>query len=258
MKNLKELEKSKGVLLYASNTGTVDYQMIAEVSGQLATHHLHLPVTVVAASQKNNSRYNIDSGKFEQWNNMGRYCAYEDSPYDITLLLDCDYLVFDDSLLKILDSLEGYKIARQNNFVENSSPYRMHRYSLPQLWATVVAFDRSNKSRLLFELVGRIQRNYGYYTKLYNIPSGIYRNDFAFTIADNILNGYCQDHSNYLPWPITSISQPIQSLRLNGNKFYLKSSNKGYVLPKQDLHIMSKAWFQTSECRDVLEEALNA
>lgn len=258
MKNSKKLEKSKGVLLYATNTETVDYQSIASVSSQLAKHYLQLPVTVVGGNQETNSRYSIDSNKFERWNNLGRYRAYDDSPYDITLLLDCDYLVFSESLLKILDNLNGYKIARQNQFVGNASPDRMHQYSIPQLWATVVAFDRSDKSRLLFDLVGRIQRNYGYYSKLYNIPAGIYRNDFAFTIADNILNGYCQDHVNYLPWPITSISQPIQSLKLEGSKFYLKSNNRGYILPKQDLHIMSKAWFQTGECDAVLKEALNA
>lgn len=258
MKNLKKLEKSKGVLMYATNTETIDYNSIANTNRRLIEHYLQLPVTIISSVPSQNHRFNIDSNKFEKWNNLGRYNAYEDSPYDITILLDCDYLVFSNSLLKILPVLNGYKIARHNNFVETSTPDKMHQYSLPQLWATVVIFDKSKKSRLLFELVGRIQRNYGYYTRLYNIPAGNYRNDFAFTIADNILNGYCQEQNNYLPWPITSISQPIQSLRLTNNMFYLKSSSKGYVLPKQDLHIMSKAWFASVDCVTVIEEALNA
>ena len=258
MKNLKKLEKSKGVLLYATNTDTVDYLSIANINRQLIERYLQLPVTIVSSESSSNRRYNIDSNEFEQWNNLGRHTAYDDSPYDITLLLDCDYLVFDSNLLKILDGVSGYKIARHNRFVEGTSPNLIHRYSLPQLWATVVAFDRSETSKMLFDLVGRIQRNYGYYTRLYNIPAGNYRNDYAFTIADNILNGYCQDASNYLPWPIVSISQPIQSLRLQGDKFYLRSGDRGYVLPKQDLHIMSKAWFASEDCRTVIKEALNA
>lgn len=258
MKNLKRSENSKGVLIYATNTDTVDYLSIANINRRLIEHYLKLPVTIISSTVSDNRRYNIDSLKFEQWNNLGRHNAFEDSPYDITLLLDCDYLIFDRALLKILDLCTGYKIARHNDFVETAAPDKIHRYSLPQLWATVVAFDRSKQSELLFDLVGKIQRNYGYYTKLYNIPAGNYRNDFAFTIADNIINGYCQDPINYLPWPIVSITKPIQSLTLNQNKFFLKINDKGYVLPKQNLHIMSKAWFSTDDCSNVVRTALDA
>lgn len=258
MNNLDKSEKSKGVLLFATNTDTIDYVAIAEMSSKLISHYLQLPVTIVTSGTSNNRRLSVDTGKFESWYNNYRYSAYEQSPYDITLLLDCDYLVFNRNLLKLLHNVSGYKIAKHNNFVESISPTYMGKHSIPQLWATVIIFDKSEKSKLLFELVGKIQRNYGYYCALYNIPPSNFRNDFAFAIADNIINGYCQDIENYIPWSLTTISEPITDLSLIQNKFYLKTKDRAYVLPKQDLHIISKAFLQSTQCRELIERDINA
>lgn len=260
MKSYEKLEKSKGVLLFANNTSTIDYVKIATRSQQLIEHYLKLPVTIVSNNTNliKNQRYSIDSNKFEPWNNLGRGQAYELSPYDQTVLLDCDYLIFNDQLLKVLDSTQDYLIARHNNYIDGAATTPMGTYSLPHLWATVVIFNRTEKAKLLFELVNKIERNYKYYYFLYNINSGKFRNDYAFTIADNILNGYTQDKKNYLPWPLLTVNNTIDRLELKQNSFYLTSNNKGYVLPKQDLHILSKAYLESPECANLIQEALNA
>jgi hypothetical protein len=250
--------KSKGVLLFATNTDTVDYVTIAHRAERLINHYLGLPVTMVEGTRRPNRRYNVDSEQFEQWNNTGRSKAYDLSPYDQTILLDCDYLVFDDNLLKVLESNVDYKIARHNRFVDHADHNTMGKHSLPFLWATIVVFDRTPKSQMLFDLVARIERNYAYYCRLYNVRDTIYRNDYAFAMADNILNGYCQDKANYLPWPLISVANPIDSLELRDQKLLLKVKDQAHVLPKQSLHILSKAFLLSDACERLIEAAIDA
>lgn len=251
--------KSKGVVLFATNTDTVDYVSIAYRAERLINHYLDLPVTIVETSQTTaNKRYNIDTGTFESWNNKGRGTAYELSPYDQTLLIDSDYLIFDNNLLKILDTLQDYTIAKQNKFIDGSQPRMMGKYSLPTLWATVIAFNKTAKSQALFDLVKRIERNYAYYWRLYNVNATNFRNDYAFSIADNMLNGYAQDKKNYLPWPIVTVNRPIQRLSLDKNRFFLETNDQGYVLPKQSLHVMSKKYLLGDELAALIEVATDA
>jgi len=258
MKKSNKLEKSKGVLLFATNTATIDYVAIAQRAERLINHYLQLPVTIVSGKPKANNRYNIDSNLIEQWNNGGRSDAYKLSPYDQTILLDCDYFMFDDSFLKILDTVIDYAIPRYNNFVGESSLENMGKYSLPALWATVIVFNKTEKSQMLFDLVARIERNYSYYRTLYNIQATNYRNDYAFTIADNMLNGYVQDSANYLPWPIRTVASTIDSLELKGQTLLLKTNSKGYVLPKQNLHIISKRYLLSDACAQLIKAATDA
>lgn len=259
MKNLNVLEKSKGVVLFATNTKTIDYVSIARRCERLVNYYLNLPVTIITnQSPIKNQRYSVDSKTFEQWNNSGRANAYQASPYDQTILIDCDYLIFDDNLLKILATTQDYTIASSNKFIDTVTPTKMGLYSLPTLWATVIVFNKTPKAKMLFDLVLRIERNYAYYQRLYNLESNSFRNDYAFTIADNILNGYAQDPANYLPWPIYTVANPIDSLDLQDQKILLKTQGKGYVLPKQNLHIISKSYLLSDACDQLIKAATNA
>jgi len=258
MKNLSVLEKSKGVLLFATNTKTVDYVSIAQRAEKLINHYLNLPVTIVSNTSTENVRYSVDSKQFEQWNNCGRHLAYKLSPYDQTILIDSDYLIFDNNLLKILETTQDYTIARHNLVLDGTDFSTMGKYSLPTLWATVLVFNKTPKAKLLFDLVARIERNYSYYRALYNIETSIFRNDYAFTIADNILNGYTQDIINYLPWNVVTVSNPIESLKLIDQTMHLKTASAAYVLPKQNLHVISKSYLLSDECSQLIEDSIRA
>lgn len=258
MKNSNASAKSRGVVIFATNTDTVDYESIADRASQLIKRYLNLPTTILSGTTSSNRRYSVDSGNFETWNNLGRHMAYELSPYDQTILLDSDYFVLDDNLLKVLDSLQDYKIVRHNQYLDGSKVNPMGKYSLPYLWATIVAFERTPKAQALFDFVARIERNYAHYQRLYNITAGNFRNDYAFTIADLALNGYTQDTQNYIPWPMLTVSTGIDELALQGNKLIVKANNQAYVLPKQSLHIMSKAWLTSTSCQQFVEDAVRA
>ena len=106
MPNLNESAKSKGVVIFATNTRETDYVAIAEQNARLVQHFLGLPTTIVSATDTGtNRRFSSDTGTFVEWNNFGRHEAYEASPYDETIILDADYLILDDSLFRTFCSI---------------------------------------------------------------------------------------------------------------------------------------------------------
>lgn len=268
MQNLKNLEKSKGVLVFAFNTGTIDYVKIADRTSQLIAHNLKLPVTLVT-DQTSEPMFAYDNvirvdqtegnfrlnGKHEQiaWRNFDRYLAYELSPYTDTILLDTDYLVLDDSLLRLFETDFDYKLMHHS--VTDSGPMQedMGNTSLPFVWATLVLFRKSERARLLFNLVGRIQRNYGYYRSLYNIREGNYRNDYAFAIANIILNGYSINEDQGIPWSMYTIEKSIDKIMLTDTQVQIYYNNTATVVPYQNIHVMDKAYLQSRDFEQVVE-----
>ena len=57
-------------------------------------------------------------------------------------------------------------------------------------WATVVFFRKTKVNEIYFNLIKHIQENYMHYRSVYQFKSNVYRNDFAFSIAAHIMNGY--------------------------------------------------------------------
>jgi hypothetical protein len=257
MQNLNESEKSKGVVVFAFNTN-VDYVGIADNSSRLIAHNLQLPVTLItdhAADPKfaydqviridpQGATYRTEDATV-QWRNFGRYLAYELSPYDETILLDTDYLVLDNSLLKLFETAWDYKLMHHNVDANGSSYEMMGTTSLPFVWATVVLFRKSPRAEMLFHLVGKIQRNYDYYRQLYNIREGNYRNDYAFAIANIILSGYNVNEIQGIPWNMFTINEKITGMTAAGNQIHVRHSDNALVLPRQNIHVMDKEYLLT-------------
>jgi hypothetical protein len=245
-KNLEKLEKSKGIVAFAINTETTDYVSIATQTLKVASRTLNLPYTLITdtTSTDFNQRYDIDSGQFVQWNNFGRCSVYELSPYDETLVIDADYLVLDSNLKNIFETPWDYLLQRHSHALTQEWPNTMGPNSLPFVWATVFAFRKTNKARLFFDLVKRIQNNYGYYHSLFNIRERNYRNDYAFAIADYILNGYTINTQS-IPGSMLTVDQPVASMTIDNNRVIIKDDKKSYVVPCTDMHIMSKTYLQS-------------
>jgi hypothetical protein len=240
MKKSVVQEKSRGVLLFAFNTNQTDYVKIAERASRLISHTLELPVTIISDRDITNSLINSKPGKGTAWRNGDRYRAYELSPYDETLLLDSDYLMLDNNLLKLFEQSYDYRIMTHNQSQTGAWSEQMGAYSFPYQWATAILFKKTNKSKMLFDLVGRIQRNYNYYCHLYQISQSNFRNDYAFTIADNLLNGYNQTLDQGIPWPMLTFNEVVESLTLKNNMIVIKEKNRAYLIPRQNIHIMDK------------------
>jgi hypothetical protein len=262
MTNSENLEKSismsRGVVVFAFNTATVDYVKIADQTSQLITMSLGLPITLITDYDADPKfRYdniitidkqgdNFRDGSV-QWRNFGRHYAYTLSPYDETVLLDTDYLVLDNSLNTLFATDFDYKLMHHNTNYAGAVYEQMGEISLPFVWATVVLFRKSKKSQLLFDLVGKIERNYGYYRALYNIREGNYRNDYAFAIANNILSGYNLNESQGIPWPMFTIEEKIDQILYDDNFLYVYSQGTGKVVARQNTHIMDKQYLQSAE-----------
>jgi hypothetical protein len=245
MTNLNASVKSRGAVLFAFNTDTVNYELIAKRASRLITHSLGLPVTVITQQFSIQTNTRIGYAHGTQWFNGDRYRAYELSPYDETLLLDSDYVILDDSLLKLLDTTVDYTIMTDNQNFNQSMTGNMGELSLNFVWATAVAFKKTPRSKMLFDLVGRVQHNYGYYCKLYNIRRGNFRNDYAFAIADNIINGYAP--SPGIPWTMLTVDKTVEALEVKNNKIVVREKDSAHIVPLQNLHVMDKEYLQSDE-----------
>jgi hypothetical protein len=272
--NSNVYEKSKGVLLFAFNSARVNYVNIADQTSQLIEKHLKLPITLVtdhdaepkfnydriirASSKSGNTRNDRENNQYE-WKNLDRYMAYELSPYDTTLLCDVDYAVFDTSLLKLFDQDYDYKLMYHTQTPKEFNNDEMGPVSLPMVWATVVIFKKTNRAKIFFDLIGRIQRNYNYYRLLFKIRDGNYRNDFAFSMANIISNGYTIPEENNIPWTMTTIDKNIDTAELKNNFIVIKykDTTTADVLSKQNLHIMDKNFLVSEQFKSIVDKVCN-
>lgn len=255
--NLNNSVKSRGIVAFAVNTDATDYESIANITIPHAAKVLGLPYTIITEEYitdyaYTNYRYDRDSNEFVQWRNVGRNLAYELSPYAETLVIDIDYIVQDRELLKIFEVDWDYILMREARSLNNDYiPATMGAHSLPFVWATVFAFRKTPRSQLFFDLVQRIQANYHYYRDLFNVESRQYRNDYAFAMADIILNGY-RVQSNSIPGLMLNITHTIESITVKDNKVIVKDSACAYVLPKMNMHVMSKQYLQSENFKEFI------
>jgi hypothetical protein len=260
MKTSKKLEKSRGIVAFAYNVDTIDYVSIARSTLALASKQLNLPYTLITDRELKNElhtmRHDVDTGEFIKWRNVGRHHAYDLSPYEETLVIDVDYLILDTNLNKIFDVNWDYLLARNSHALTAQWSSTMGSNSLPYVWATVFAFRKTEKSKMYFDLIGRIQRNYAYYCALFNVDGRNYRNDYAFAMADTILNGYTIGKKS-IPGSILAVDQSIQSMTVRDKRIVVKDKNKSYVLPRTNLHVMSKAYLQGDDFKILVDQLIN-
>ena len=271
MKNLKKSEKSKGVVVFAFNSSTIDYVKVADQTSRLIHATLNLPVTLITDnnanpsfdydcvikvdSQSGNVR-NSSTGELVEWRNFDRYLAYKLSPYDTTILLDCDYLVLDKSLLKLLDQNFDYRLMHYSHRPKEDMYQIMGTLGLPLIWATVVLFKKSDAAQQYFDLVGRIQQNYFYYSMLFNCV-GSFRNDHAFAIANLILNGYSIDEYKSIPWSMLTVDKPIESIEIKNDFVVLRRRDSADVVVRQNIHVMDKKFLSSDNFKNFVDEICN-
>jgi hypothetical protein len=264
MKKSVVLAKSRGVLLFAFNTERTDYVRIAEQAARLVHHTLDLPVTLVTETTVESEHFdtvisvdnelkNYKVGETGSWRNGDRFRAYELSPYDETLLVDTDYLMLDCNLLKLFDQDFDYRIMSWNNKPSTRWNLKMGMFGHDYQWATAILFRKTVKSKMLFDLVGRVQRNYLYYMKLYHMREGNFRNDYAFTIANNILNGYDLSFDQGIVTPMLTFADVTTSITTQGDMLVVKERERAYVIPRQNIHVMDKGYLLSDNFADFVD-----
>ena len=250
---------NKGVLLLYSKSDKIDYEKLAHLCEKFCSKNLDLPVHIQELSlEKTNVRTFRWAGNKEEtveWNNLDRCNAFEISPFDQTLLLDVDFFVTNNNLLNYFDGLcdflvydNAYDITEQNKL--DDCKY-MTKNNFKMLWATVCYFQKNDHVQKIFELWKNVQDNFVYYGQLFGFSFECYRNDYAMTIANHLMNGYSVE--NKFIGSLPSLSPLDEVVDFKKNTFvtkYQRGDKQDCVLWNSNLHIMNKKSLLETEIYD--------
>ena len=213
---------SKGILLFAQNNHSVDYIKQAIFCAKKIKKHLGLPVALATdnpnyleqkypyykkyiehvitqewyeCAQKRTYRDGTMSNRDLEWRNHNRSTAYNITPFEETIVMDTDFIIGNDILLNAFDTDQEFLIYRHITDLNMDRPdeYRFNKISdrsVDMYWATVFYFKKTEGMKFFFDLVSHIKENWSYYRLIYQIPRRTFRNDFAFSIAIHIINGF--------------------------------------------------------------------
>jgi hypothetical protein len=234
---------TNGVLLFAHNSPEVDYGLTAIIAGGLAKKNLEVPVSLVTDTgtlswlkesemlekaktvfdkiltverpHTTNTRTLHDGffGKEVPFVNSNRYSAWDITPYDRTLIIDSDYLIFSNSLNEYWDVDASVMVASAMNDIVGTRgkilDSKVSETGVQLFWATTVMFTKNEESKFFFQLVNFIKDNYSYYADLFRFDPRQYRNDIAFSIAKHIMNGFETEFVYTLPPVFTVFDRDI-------------------------------------------------
>ena len=258
---------TRGALLFAFNTPKYNYYSMAVYTAKRINYFLDLPVTIVTDidSIPDKINYNFDNTVIVNpdknnkrdlgvWINKGRYQAYELSPYDETLLLDTDYMVNSNTLLKTFEYSIDFCCHDTTSFLLRPGVPQeyLSSYSYKTLWATVVAFRKTKRAEQIFECLEMVQKNFKHYSFIHSFLSSVYRNDYALTLALRIANGHVILPGDIIPWNLNHIGKDTWVYKNNelvnnteftvmGEKTHRGKTRTEYLTIKNtDFHVISK------------------
>ena len=214
-------KNKKGVLIFARNNAQIDYIKQAHFLAKRIKHYLNLPTTVVTdsinylkdtykdyktvfdqvievplATSPSRKRYYDGTNVFKQleFKNDLRTSAYELTPYDETLMLDSDYIVSNDLFKNCFTQDHDFLIFKEahdlSGFRNDAQFVHISDTSVDFYWATCVFFRKTEANKIFFDLTKHIQENWQHYNSIFQINRGTFRNDWVFSIAIHIMNGY--------------------------------------------------------------------
>ncbi len=272
---------NRGILIFAHNNRDVDYALMSTISGGLAKKHLSLPVSLVtdqttvdwmhesdiwSRAEKifdkiilvekpitDNSRKLHDGieGKLVPFVNLNRNDAYSLTPYDQTLLIDSDFLIFSNDLNNYWEYSDKVLLGHSINDVIGKSRLGYHDLYVsdtgPHLyWATTIMFTKNDYSKNFFNILAHVKENYDYFSDLYRFYVKNYRNDIAFSIAQHIIDGNETQPNSHLPPVFSFIDKDVlHSVDEDGKlTFLVHATGERFCassIKNTDVHIMNKA-----------------
>lgn len=271
---------NKGIVIYAHNNRKVDYALMAVIAGGLAKKNLGVPVSII--TDQSTVEWMQQSGIYEKADalfdkiilvdrpitdnqrrlhdgvsedivpflNSNRTSVWDLTPYDRTLLIDSDYLIFSNHLNEYWDVDQDVMIGESINDINEQ--YRMgyhDRYvsdtGIKLYWATTVMFTKNERSKFFFDMVSYVKENYSFYADLYRFDSKQYRNDISFSVAKHIIDGFETSDQHMLPPVLTAIDRDVL-YEVKDNKltflinYSLGTAFCAAVINNLDVHVMNK------------------
>lgn len=253
--------KSRGVLILYSESNHLDYKRLADLCARLAEHYLDVPVTIKKIQPKKKGRRVFKYENLElvttEWNNSGRYNAYNLSPYDETLLIDADYFIQNDNLANYFGSDHDFLCHNKSWDVTSLGQLRgdesMAGNGFKMRWATVCYFKKSDHAKNIFSMWEKVANDYEYYSKLVGFSTAPFRNDFCLSIAHQTCSGY--SNVDTFPHDLPSIST-VNKIIDYGNKnwliLYSYRNKQNVIRYSGDLHVMNKRCILETDLYDKL------
>lgn len=277
---------SNGVLLFAHNNQEIDYAFQAVVCASFIKKNLNVPVSLVTDQgtidwldkqdpthrdifdkiiihdkpddRLTPKRYYDGSltYKLSSFWNYDRVQAYDLTPYDQTLVIDTDVLVVNDRLNSIWETETDFMINSKHIDISKDRDdfefVRIADHSISFVWATAFYFKKSLWTKTFFELCKHIAENYEFYKFTYQIYYPIVRNDYVFSIALHMMQGFTDvGKPMTLPINIYYITDRDELFDVRSDKDFLflvqKKDCLGEYVPvktsNQVVHIMNKHSF---------------
>lgn len=269
-----------GVVIYAYNNRKVDYALMSLISGGLAKKNLQVPVTLITDQStvnwmKESDIYNKSQEIFEQiiltdrpdtnnqrrlydgttndivpFINSNRCSVWDLTPYDRTLLIDSDFLIFSNNLSEYWKVDQDVMIGESINDLYDQTRLGFHdRYvsdtGIKLYWATTVMFTKNQNSKFFFDTIDHVRKNYDFYSDLYRFDNRQYRNDISFSVAKHIFDGFETSTQQMLPSVLTTLDKDILiDVADNKLKFLINYNlNDNFcaaAVSNIDIHIMNK------------------
>jgi hypothetical protein len=255
---------SKGALLIATPHDEIDYIGFARLSARLIEKHLGIDTHIhIDRSDSHNIRqfrWHDEKTQTVLWKNNSRTLAYDISPFDQTLLIDVDYLTFNNNMLDYFDKDFEFlcydKVWDVTGTDSFNADEKMTRAGFPMLWATVVYFRKCEFAYNVFETMKNIQSNWKFFSNLWGFKSNNYRNDFSLSIAHHLMDGYTQ--GTYFKHKLSSLSTEDTIYRVKGSELLIKYRHahqeyNAVRIKDTNLHCMNKACLMDPEIRGELE-----
>jgi len=278
---------TKGVLVFAHNNNQIDYVKQAYFLAHRVSEYLGLPTTLVTDSKKyllyrfsdaesvfdniitvgrrqdsNDKVFNDGAfaSKTLQWRNGDRPMAFELTPYDETLVLDTDVVICNDTFLKCFDNkndLLMYKDCTDITGIDRGLEFvSISDTSVDFYWATAMFFRKTAENEIFFGLVEHIKENWDHYRYIFQLRSSQYRNDFSFSIAVHIMNGYQSGHFvKPMPGTLYYITDKSLLYEIKDNSLFMLLEKLDYQgeytalrIKDANVHVMNK--FSLNRCID--------
>jgi hypothetical protein len=127
--------------------------------------------------------------------------------------------------------------------------------NIKTLWATVVTFRKTNRTKQIFECLGMVQKNYDHYCDLHGMVGEMYRNDHGLTLALSIANGHTINRQDIIPWNLVHANNEVRVYKNNDTQFNTeytvmtevtkrgKTRTEYITLKDTDFHMIDKSNF---------------
>ena len=273
---MKEEMTSRGIVFLAENNEKINYVSLAIVAAFLAKDKMKMPTALLVDNKsyassdkallkkafdeiiiipptmlKQERLYSsYDMQERLSYKNENRINVYDYTPFNETLILDADYLIYDNSL-NVVWGNEHLMISSKSKSVLNNElgifDRRLFDKGIKIRWATVFYFQKGPMAKRFFKLVKEIRKNYFYYTHIYQTRYKYYRNDYAFSIAAHMLNDFNDNGYAVKELPIEILTSLPYDIIHRITKDYIQLLSKDYLTPNylpvrlsMNVHILNK------------------